>query len=112
MALSPRLRHSTSSDSLADILERVLGAGVVIAGDVKIKIVDIELLTIQVRLVIASVDKAVEMGLDWWQDDPNFCSRASRARRHRKRVSERARKPEPALPAAVPVVAAVPVARE
>jgi hypothetical protein len=75
-----RLTHSTAGDSLADILERVLNTGVVIAGDVKLKIVDIELLTIQVRLVITSVDKAVEMGLDWWRDDPNFCARASRRR--------------------------------
>jgi hypothetical protein len=84
-----RLRHSTSSDSLADILERVLASGVVIAGDIKLKIVDIELLTIQVRLVIASVDKAVEMGLDWWADDPNFCSRAGRARRRRAAARSR-----------------------
>jgi hypothetical protein len=81
-----RVGLSTGGDSLADILERVLAAGVVIAGDVKLKIVDIELLTIQVRLVIASVDKAVEMGLDWWQDDPNFCSRASRRRRKRTKA--------------------------
>jgi gas vesicle protein GvpA/GvpJ/GvpM family len=72
---------STASSNLADILSRVLDAGVVIAGDIKIKIVDIELLSIQVRLVIASVDKACEMGLDWWRSSPDFCPRARRRRR-------------------------------
>lgn len=62
--------HATDSSGLADILERVLDRGVVIAGDIKIKLVDIELLTIQIRLVICSVDKAVEMGMDWWRHEP------------------------------------------
>ncbi|HUT57645.1 MAG TPA: gas vesicle protein [Phycisphaerae bacterium] len=60
--------------TLADVLERVLDKGVVIAGDIKVKLVDIELLTIQIRLMIASVDKAKEMGIDWWTRDPNLCS--------------------------------------
>src|SRR3990172_6049606 len=64
------MRHALASSSLADILERVLDKGVVIAGDIKVKLVDIELLTIQIRLVICSVDKAVEMGMDWWKTDP------------------------------------------
>jgi hypothetical protein len=98
---SQRVQLATGGDSLADILERVLTAGVVIAGDVKLKIVDIELLTIQIRLVVASVDKAIEMGLDWWQDDPNFCSRASRLRRRRKKESERPRPPVDPPPAAL-----------
>ena len=58
------------------MLERILDKGLVIAGDIKIKLVDIELLTIQIRLLIASVDKAREMGLDWWMLNPDFCSRA------------------------------------
>ena len=65
--------HSIHSATLADVLERVLDKGLVIAGDIKIKLVDIELLTIQVRLVVASVEKAREMGLDWWTTHPNFC---------------------------------------
>ncbi|MBM4035602.1 MAG: gas vesicle protein [Planctomycetes bacterium] len=69
--------HSVETSTLADVLERVLDKGVVIAGDIKIKLVDIELLTIQLRLLIASVDKAKEMGLDWWSTNPAFCSRAS-----------------------------------
>ena len=56
-------------DSLADILERVLDKGIVIAGDITINLLDIELLTIKVRLLIASVDKAREMGINWWETD-------------------------------------------
>ncbi|MFE9702392.1 gas vesicle protein [Streptomyces sp. NPDC005930] len=64
------------SANLADILERVLDKGVVIAGDIKINLLDIELLTIKLRLVVASVDKAKEMGIDWWESDPALSSRA------------------------------------
>jgi len=64
------IAHGTSSSTLADVLERILDKGLVIAGDVKIKIVDIELLTIQIRLLICSVDKAREMGIDWWSSSP------------------------------------------
>lgn len=72
----PRMMHATDSSNLADILERVLDKGIVIAGDIKVKLVDIELLTIQVRLMIASVDKAREMGMDWWLRNPDFSSQA------------------------------------
>ena len=73
---SHRMKHSVSSTTLADVLERVLDKGIVIAGDIKIKLVDIELLTIQIRLMIASVDKAKELGVDWWVRDPNLSSLA------------------------------------
>jgi hypothetical protein len=56
------------SDTLADILERVLETGVVVAGDIRVNLNDVELLTIQIRLIICSVDKAQEMGMDWWKD--------------------------------------------
>ncbi len=69
---SHRTAHSINSATLADVLERVLDKGLVIAGDIKIKLVDIELLTIQIRLVVASVDKAREMGMDWWSTNPDF----------------------------------------
>jgi hypothetical protein len=59
-------------DSLADILERVLDKGIVIAGDIQINLLDIELLTIKLRLLVASVDRAREMGIDWWQSDPTL----------------------------------------
>ncbi len=64
--------HSTGSTNIADLLERILDKGVVIAGDIKISLVDIELLSIQIRLVICSVDKAKEMGMDWWVNHPVF----------------------------------------
>src|SRR5689334_25378500 len=60
----------TESNNLADILERVLDKGIVIAGDIQINLLDIELLTVKLRLLIASADKAKEMGIDWWQNDP------------------------------------------
>jgi hypothetical protein len=63
-------RSPAQGDSLADILERVLDKGIVIAGDIQINLLDIELLTIKLRLLIASVDKAKEMGIDWWETDP------------------------------------------
>ncbi|MET9888961.1 gas vesicle protein [Streptomyces sp. NPDC006465] len=65
-----------SSANLADILERVLDKGIVIAGDIQINLLDIELLTIKLRLLIASVDKAKEMGIDWWEHDPALSSGA------------------------------------
>lgn len=65
-----------SSANLADILERVLDKGIVIAGDIQINLLDIELLTIKLRLLVASVDKAKEMGIDWWEHDPSLSSKA------------------------------------
>lgn len=70
------VRGAASGDGLADILERVLDRGVVIAGDVSIQLVGVELLTIRLRLLIASVDKAREMGIDWWTADPALSSQA------------------------------------
>ncbi|GGV26200.1 putative gas vesicle protein GvpJ 2 [Streptomyces longisporoflavus] len=64
--------------NLADILERVLDKGIVIAGDIKIDLLDIELLTIRLRLFVASVDTAKKAGIDWWETDPALSSRASR----------------------------------
>ena len=61
-----------TSANLADILERVLDKGIVIAGDIQINLLDIELLTIKLRLLIASVDRAREMGINWWEGDPTL----------------------------------------
>ncbi|WP_435860021.1 gas vesicle protein [Streptomyces narbonensis] len=74
---SPAAYPPSSSASLADILERVLDKGIVIAGDIRINLLDIELLTIKLRILIASVDKAKEMGIDWWEHDPSLSSRHS-----------------------------------
>ena len=60
----------TNDATLADILERVLDKGIVIAGDIQINLLDIELLTIKLRLLIASVERAQEMGINWWESDP------------------------------------------
>ncbi|WP_306328471.1 gas vesicle protein [Streptomyces venezuelae] len=68
---------SGSSANLADILERVLDKGIVIAGDIRINLLDIELLTIKLRILVASVDKAKEMGIDWWEHDPSLSSKHS-----------------------------------
>lgn len=75
MTIQRAALHSIESTNLADLLERVLDKGIVIAGDIRISLVDIELLTIQLRLVICSVDKAREMGMDWWVNSPVFGNR-------------------------------------
>jgi len=64
--------HPAAPANLADILERVLDKGIVIAGDIQINLLDIELLTIKLRLLIASVDRAREMGINWWEGDPSL----------------------------------------
>jgi hypothetical protein len=61
--------HATEATNLADILERVLEKGIVIAGDIRIQVADIDLLNIKIRLLVASVDRAMEMGINWWQQD-------------------------------------------
>ena len=73
---NPRMEHSVQAVGLADILERILDKGVVIAGDVTICLVGVELLNIRLRLLIASVDKATEMGIDWWRSDPALSSQS------------------------------------
>ena len=71
MEMAPR---AGGPANLADILERVLDKGIVIAGDIQINLLDIELLTIKLRLLIASVERAREMGINWWEDDPTLQS--------------------------------------
>ena len=77
------------ADSLADVLERVLDKGIVIAGDIQINLLDIELLTIKLRLVVASVDKAREIGIDWWEGDPALSRRAQELDQENGRLRER-----------------------
>jgi hypothetical protein len=71
-ASTQRLPGHPEVANLADILERVLDKGIVIAGDIQINLLDIELLTIKLRLLIASVDRAREMGINWWEGDPSL----------------------------------------
>ncbi|HEX2940970.1 MAG TPA: gas vesicle protein GvpJ [Rhodopila sp.] len=66
------LQHSPG---LADILERILDKGVVVAGDISVSLVGVELLTVRIRLVVASVDRALEMGIRWWESDPALSTR-------------------------------------
>lgn len=76
MANDPNLPQNGSSN-LVEVLEKVLDKGVVIAGDIRVGIADVELLSIKIRLIVASVDKAKEIGLDWWETDPYLTSRAT-----------------------------------
>ena len=73
-AAPDRPGYGPAPSNLADVLERVLDKGIVIAGDIKVNLLDIELLTIKIRLLIVSVDKAAEMGIDWWRNDPMLSS--------------------------------------
>jgi Gas vesicle protein len=66
------LHPMTAPSNLADILERVLDKGIVIAGDIQLNLLDIELITIKIRLLVASVDRAREMGINWWESDPTL----------------------------------------
>jgi hypothetical protein len=79
-----KMIHATNATNLADILERVLDKGIVIAGDIQIRIADIELITIKIRLMIASVDKALEMGINWWQTDSYLSSKAQDAEKEER----------------------------
>jgi hypothetical protein len=69
---------TTRGQGLVDVLDRILDKGLVIAGDIRINLADVELLTIQIRLLVCSVDKAAEIGLDWWRTDPRMSSSADK----------------------------------
>jgi hypothetical protein len=83
-------RHPSSGPAnLADILERVLDKGIVIAGDIRINLLEIELLTIHIRLLIASVDRAREMGINWWEGDPTLSRGASDLENENRELRDR-----------------------
>lgn len=87
---SRRLTGSQAvSNNLADLLERVLDKGIIIAGDITLCLGEIELLQIKIRLLIASVDKARDMGIDWWQHDPALSSAAHGAALNRDQLAQR-----------------------
>lgn len=75
--------------TLADVLERVLDKGIIIAGDIRVDLLEIELLTIRIRLLVASVDKAAEMGIDWWRHDPMLSGRERDLAEENRRLQER-----------------------
>ena len=97
--------HAVESATLADVLERILDKGLVIAGDIKIKLVDIELLTIQIRLLICSVDKAREMGIDWWTTNSYLSSSAAPEKSQLEDLSTRIARLEEAFPQPRPLAA-------
>lgn len=86
-----KMMHATEATNLADILERVLDKGIVIAGDIKIQLADVDLLNIKIRLLIASVDKAMGMGINWWQQDPYLSPKAKKAEIEKENVALRKR---------------------
>jgi len=83
------INHPTQSSNLLEVLEKILDKGVVIAGDIKISLADVDLLTIKIRLLIASVDKAREIGMDWWERDPYYSSRGRIAEEENAQLYER-----------------------
>jgi Gas vesicle protein len=83
------IHHPPQSSNLLDVLEKILDKGVVIAGDIKISLADVDLLTIKIRLLVASVDKAREIGMDWWEKDPYYSSKGLMAEKERVQLQER-----------------------
>ncbi|MBD2773094.1 gas vesicle protein GvpJ [Iningainema tapete] len=86
---SRTIATSTQGSSLADILERVLDKGIVIAGDISVSVASTELLHIRIRLLISSVDKAREMGINWWENDPYLTSKAQTLIDENRQLQER-----------------------
>ncbi|HEX7175323.1 MAG TPA: gas vesicle protein [Pyrinomonadaceae bacterium] len=80
---------SARPPGLVDVLDRILDKGLVIAGDVKVSLANVELLTLQIRLLICSIDKAEQIGLNWWRYDSNLTTRAERAETENLELRER-----------------------
>lgn len=80
---------TATGSSLADVLERVLDKGIVIAGDISVSVATTELLTIRIRLLIASVDKAREMGINWWENNPYFSAPSKELTETNQRLLDR-----------------------
>lgn len=104
------LQHSVAGMGLADVLERILDKGIVVAGDISVSLVGVELLTIRVRLVVASVDRALQMGIRWWEAEPGLSPDARKIEAENAELRERLARleamlavPAPAAPAAAPI---------
>jgi len=80
---------SARPPGLVDVLDRILDKGLVIAGDIKVSLANVELLTLQIRLLICSIDKAEQIGLNWWRYDTNLTTRAARAEAENVELRER-----------------------
>jgi len=83
------MRTASASSTLADVLERVLEKGIVIAGDITVSVGNVELLNVRIRLLIASVDKAKEIGINWWESDPYLNSRAQELLETNRQLQQR-----------------------
>jgi len=87
--MAEQIAQSVQATGLADILERILDKGLVIVGDIKVNLTDIELLTIKIRLLVASVERAKEIGIDWWETDANLSSKAKQIQAENTVLKER-----------------------
>jgi hypothetical protein len=85
----PELASPSRSTGLVEILDRVLDKGLVIAGDIKINLANVELLTIQIRLLVCSIDKAEQIGMNWWRHDPRLTSQVAPVVAGASELSER-----------------------
>jgi hypothetical protein len=86
--LEPSYRRSTG---LVDVLDRVLDKGLVVAGDIRVSLAEVELLTIRIRLLVCSIDKAEQIGLDWWRQDPSLSVGARRLTQENEALKEQVR---------------------
>jgi hypothetical protein len=90
MQSAPRgIESPLRAEGLADILERVLDKGIVVAGDISISLVGVELLTIKLRLLITTVDKAIELGINWWETDPMLSAKTNNLEDENRRLRGR-----------------------
>jgi hypothetical protein len=90
MQPAPRgIESPLRAEGLADILERVLDKGIVVAGDISISLVGVELLTIKLRLLITTVDKAIELGINWWETDPMLSAKTNNLEDENRRLRGR-----------------------
>jgi hypothetical protein len=89
--LEPSYRRSTG---LVDVLDRVLDKGLVVAGDIRVSLAEVELLTIRIRLIVCSIDKAEQIGLDWWRQDPHLSIGARRLALENEALREQIRQLE------------------
>jgi hypothetical protein len=89
MKTSNNIAKAVGGDSLADVLERVLDKGIVIAGDISVSIASTELLTIKIRLLISSVERAKEIGINWWESDPALSSQNNSLMQTNQKLLER-----------------------
>jgi hypothetical protein len=83
------MQHAVTANGLADVLERILDKGIVVAGDIAVNLVGVELLTVRIRLVICSVDRALELGIKWWETDPALSGEGQRLRLENAQLASR-----------------------